>query len=87
MRKITTKSGSVYLIDDDRKTWERYNEDPQHHGVRDKDGTTGAAAKGEFMELKGVELGRSMRIICPPMTKGTYCRLVATTSITEIKEL
>lgn len=77
MIKVTTESGSIYLIDDQKKTWAR---------------TRGAGAEvmrsddGEFFWRSSIVIGKSMLLICPPFDKKKLDvpREITSTYVTEI---
>lgn len=75
MIKVTTESGSVYMLNPDKKTWSRVR-GPEASIIRTDDGT--------YDELSVIEIGKSMSLICPAITEGAAGRLIFTTLVVSI---
>ena len=87
--KVTTTSGSVYIINHIANTWERVNENPEHQQfVRNEDGETGDAKTGaSFVDLIGPKVGESMIILGPPLVEHAQGRMITTTPVASIEPL
>lgn len=77
--RVHTASGSMYLIDDETKTWKRSNNNLGHEEIRgyDKDG-------GTFIGTFEVKIGQSMYIDLPG---GMWIRTTAVVRIELLDEV
>jgi hypothetical protein len=74
--EVTTESGSVYLIDDEHKTWFRM----RGKGARVmRDGGEG------FITHSPIVVGSPLILICPPINP-PYDRIVASTPVISVRE-
>jgi hypothetical protein len=79
--KITTRSGSRYIIDTEAKTWERTL--PDDHCYINMVRTT----NGTYTEIQGLKVGSHLQMIGPPYDKAFDARYIQTTTITALEEL
>lgn len=77
--KITTQSGSVYIIDPTAKTWERVHATALSGTIR----TTG----GVFEEMYPITVGNGLLMFCPPLEMNGPPRMIYTSNVTEIEPL
>jgi hypothetical protein len=75
--KVTTLTGSTYLIDFGKKTWERVAETPDSGPVR----TDG---RGTWHALSGISEGFPMVIYGPPVDPAMAERRITTSPVTGI---
>lgn len=74
-RRYTTKSGSIYTIDFDKKTWER---------TRGKDAAIIRTDSGEFIDFS--ILYGYIHMVCPPINP-PFLREITSTMITKVEDL
>lgn len=72
---ITTESGSVYMIDTERRTWSR---------VKGRLASPIRVESGEYQEYSAV-VGSCMIIVCPSLTEGYTHRVITTSPVVSIK--
>lgn len=65
----------MYLINLKSKTWRREGSDD----VRTPDGT--------FTHINNLEIGSTLRLICPPHVEGAVARVIYSTPIQSIEEV
>lgn len=75
MMRITTESGSVYIIDHEKKTWVRFR-GPKAVQIRTDEGTF------EKFDIKE----ECIVMLCPPYIDDGPPRLITSTQITEIND-
>ena len=72
--KVTTQSGSTYLLDKETMTWKRENPDTK---IRTEEGT--------LLAWPDPKKGKGMNLFCPGLLFGT--RLIYTSDVTSIEEV
>ena len=79
MITVTTESGSVYEIDDSKKTWKRF---------KGEDAADIRSESGEFLERSETVIGLRMTLICPPFFEDDICpRAIITTRVVKVEGL
>lgn len=81
MKRVTTESGSVYLIDLVAKTWERVETSAESGKIRTNSGTiqnTGPLT---------IEVGKSVQILTDKINPLAQYRLLATSVVTSIEDV
>lgn len=68
--RITTKSGSVYILDYKNKTWTR---------IKGKNAAPIRTDSGEFLDVEFTPFG--LILTCPPIDSSTTFRFITTTPI------
>lgn len=77
MLRIKTESGSLYEIDQEKKTWSR----PVHALSSNQVRTEG----GRYISLTPPRVGQVLRMYCPPLNPVSHVRVIITTPIVEIE--
>jgi hypothetical protein len=81
MKRVTTESGSVYLIDFEAKTWERVSSSPESGKIRTNSGTI-----QNTNPLK-IEVGRPIEILTDRINPLAHYRLLATSIVMAIEDV
>ena len=81
MKRITTESGSVYIIDLVGKTWERIESSPESGKIRTQSGTI-----QNTTPLK-IEVGHSIQILTDKINPHAQYRLLATSLVKSIEDV
>lgn len=71
---IRTETGSIYVLDEQAKTWERIASTSESGFLR-------GGGKGTYNELFGAEVGQRLQLFMDPITPGTTMRVVVTSEI------
>jgi len=75
--RVTTRSGSVYKIDETAHRWSRITTTDESGGLRTED--------GDFGEVNEVEVGKPMMIMCPPIVEHANCRVIYTSPVIKVE--
>jgi hypothetical protein len=71
--RFKTETGSLYEVDDDKKTWSRLTTTEESGPVRTK--------TGRFLDRTPILLGQSTTFVCPPFVEGTDGRIIQTSRV------
>lgn len=74
--RFATRSGSIYEIDHEARTWARLINSAESNRVRTPDGT--------FLSISPIRVGSSVTLTCPPIVEGTDVRWIQTTPVVRI---
>lgn len=77
--KVYTESGSIYLIDESNKTWERVKEPSFISNVPLR------SPKDTYQKISPIEIGKSLEIIGPPFHNLASSRLIVTSPVVRIE--
>ena len=81
---VTTESGSVYVLDKTKMTWERRRlreyDDEEKATISHPMRTSG----GKLMTWPVIEVGMGLDLICPPFIEGAIARGILTSAVTEV---
>lgn len=77
--KVTTRTGSVYIVDPDTKTWARVSSTGASGPIR----TDG----GEYIEMGRLSVGLPMNLIMEPLDPAMSGRLISTSTVVSIEEM
>ncbi len=77
--RVTTESGSVYEIDQDRKTWARITDGKFSGRLRTKSGTYDAVSP--------LVIGQGLLLHCPPLRDNGPQRMIYTSNIVSTETL
>lgn len=77
MKRVTTESGSVYYIDDIKKTWIR---------ERGPDAALTRTDYGAFISRNPIRVGETFFLICPPLNP-PFTRLITSTQVVSIEDV
>lgn len=76
MTHIRTKTGSLYAVDQEARTWYRLEHTEKSGTIR----TSG----GVYKQISDMVIGRPLRILAEPLTPGASFRLIQTSLVVEI---
>lgn len=77
MKRVWTKSGSVYEIDLEAKTWRRPTAGSSN--LRTQEGT--------FINDPEITIGLPIKLICPPLVEEFDGRAIVTTAVTQVEDV
>ena len=77
--EVKTRTGSVYVIDDLKKTWERIDESVHSGPIR--------TAGGTFFKRSELTVGEGLKLYGEALTPGAFFRLIYTSDVVRWREL
>lgn len=76
--EVTTTTGSVYVIDDDAKTWKRVSKTSRSGPCRTEEGT--------FIQRSELKEGEGLTLVCEPLASWASARVIYTSNVVSWKE-